>query len=103
MVFVTFVFVGDVVVVVCRTTPARRDDRSQEGFELPLDPRPIRDRVAAATPEFDGVRRPPVVAAPEPAASDVRFLDRERSGPIVDAELVEVAEPEEDPDILFID
>ena len=69
--------------------------RSQTSFTLPLDSRPLRDKIACGQNGRKG-QHPPIVAAPrtEPA-SDVVFID----SAVVDAEIVEA----EETDILFIE
>jgi hypothetical protein len=70
--------------------------RTQETYRLPVDPRPLRDRLAGLAPQ-DADRKPPIATRPQSAApADVLFLDENG---IVDAEIVEP----EDPDILFIE
>lgn len=90
--------------------------RTQKQFKLPIDDRPIRDKIAGVAPEK---RAPPIAAPPVPRGDhEVLFLDpAPREAPreaspnpsvadpeIVDAEIVEaeIVEPE-DPDILFIE
>ncbi len=75
--------------------------KSQTDFRLPIDDRPMRDRVAGLAPEFAD-RKPPIASAPKLGdVADVTFLDPE----IVEAEIVEasVGVRPEDPDILFIE
>lgn len=73
--------------------------RSQKRYVLPVDPRPLRDKVLMArssepAPRGDSMGPPPVRDEP------VTFLDAAReSGEVVDAEVVEG----EGPDILFIE
>jgi len=70
--------------------------KNQDDYRLPVDPRPLRDRIAGVAPP-DAHRKPPIAAQPRSIPpSDVLFLDDEG---IVEAELVEP----EDPDILFIE
>jgi hypothetical protein len=72
--------------------------KMQNDVHLPVDERPLRDRIAgvAASPEEE--KRPPIAAAPkqQERVPEVLFLDSED---VVDAEVVEP----EDPDILFIE
>ncbi|MFV1964727.1 MAG: ubiquitin-conjugating enzyme E2 [Pirellulaceae bacterium] len=70
--------------------------KTQDLYRLPVDPRPLRDRLAGLAPP-DGDRKPPITTLPHPVApDDMTFLDEDG---IVDAEVVEP----EDPDILFIE
>ena len=77
--------------------------RSQDQLNLPLDDRPLRDRLAGWGPHHDLIRKPPVATQP-PSVSEVHFVDPPPQRRVVEAELVqaEIAEPE-DPDILFIE
>ncbi|MFT7642171.1 MAG: hypothetical protein ACI9G1_003928 [Pirellulaceae bacterium] len=75
--------------------------KSHAGFTLPLDVRPLRDKVAGKAPSKT---EPPITAKPvELAPAEVVFLESANgdiaNGDIVDAEIIEP----EDPDILFID
>jgi len=67
----------------------------QSSFPLPIDPRPLRDKIAGNEPTPSEIAKPPITAAPR-APADVIFIG---SDEIVDAEIVEP----EDPDIMFID
>jgi hypothetical protein len=74
--------------------------KTQKVYPLPIDHRPLRDRVAGLARDCRMPVKPPIATRPR-AASDVMFLDDE---PIVDAEVVEEdAGGGEDSDILFID
>jgi len=68
--------------------------KSQTEFRLPIDERPLRDRLAGLASN-NHRQKPPVAHRPQ-ALTDVMFLDDE---PVVDAEVVEG----EDPDIMFIE
>ena len=74
------------------TSPYNRDAawwaNSQQQYRLPLDPRPIRDKLA---------KLPPVVEPPPILAEEVLFLDDEPR-----PQVVEPAVPD-DPDILIIE
>ena len=73
--------------------------KTQRNYRLPLDERPLRDRVAGMAPKATNGHKPPITEAPRtPTAPtpDVVFIDREH---IVEAEVVEP----EDPDIMFIE
>lgn len=79
--------------------------KTQKTYRLPLDLRPIRDRVAGLAPAPTESRKPPITAVPPqgapiapaaPAEPEMVFIDSE---PIVEAEVIEP----EDPDILFIE
>ena len=81
--------------------------KQQREHGLPVDPRPIRDKVAAGmvqgavTPKQQRTPMnfvpPPPVAPPAPPQPDMIFLD---DNGIVEAEVIE---PDQDADILFID
>lgn len=74
--------------------------RTQATYRLPIDSRPLRDRVAGMAPAVVK-RQPPIAAAPVPKLdSEMIFFDSE----IIDAEIIEaeVVEPVE-PDILYIE
>ena len=69
--------------------------RDQRSYRFPVDPRPLRDKVAGVAPP-DVDQKPPILAAPQPIPSaEVVFLD---DPDVVEAEIVDP----EDPDILFI-
>ena len=70
--------------------------KTQERFRLPLDTRPVRDRVAEVSPSEEAPRKPPV-AGPQRGALAATHATVEAE--IVDAEVVDP----EDPDIIFID
>ncbi len=74
--------------------------KSQYTFQLPIDPRPLRDRTAGYAPANEP-GKPPVMGRPQPnAAADVTFIEPE----IVDAEVIDEPTPHRgDPDILFIE
>jgi ubiquitin-protein ligase len=82
--------------------------RSQRVYPLPIDPRPIRDRLAAGlvrrdgapkNAEFPSVAAPPVAAGPprspaaalEPVEAEILFLD---DSPVVDAQIIDPDEPD---------
>lgn len=71
--------------------------KHQKHCPFPVDPRPLRDRVAGLVPDRRESRRPPISSQPinSRAMPDVLFLDEST---IIDAEVVE---PE--PEILFIE
>jgi hypothetical protein len=69
--------------------------KTQKSFPLPIDERPLRDKVAGSEATEAEISRPPITAAPR-ATADVMFIGSEE---IIDAEIVEP----EDPDIMFID
>jgi len=68
--------------------------KTQYGYQLPIDPRPLRDRTAGVAPDQDE-RKPPILGMPQPSAPEVTFIDAE----VVDAEIVE----QDVADILFIE
>lgn len=72
--------------------------KTQHDYRLPVDHRPLRDRVAGVALSHAEEKKPPISAAPkkESPRPDVLFLD---DADIVEAEVVEP----EDPDILFIE
>ena len=72
--------------------------KTQRTFQLPLDDRPLRDRLAGVASTPVETTTPPIAAAPVKASevADVLFIDGEE---VVEAELVESASEE----ILFID
>ena len=73
--------------------------KTQRSYRLPVDTRPLRDRVAGLAPKGHNGHRPPVTAIPlalPDGPPDVLFIDGEE---VVEAEVVEP----EDPDILFIE
>ncbi len=72
--------------------------KTHAGFSLPLDSRPIRDRVAGQAPTE---RKPPITTAPH-SESEVMFLDNVHGIVVADVVEAEVVEPE-DPDIMFIE
>jgi len=69
--------------------------KTQQSFPLPIDERPLRDKVSGVEPTEAEISRPPITAAPRTPA-DVMFIG---SDEIIDAEVVEP----EDPDIMFIE
>ena len=70
--------------------------KGQDPEHFPVDPRPLRDRLAGVAPD-NVPAKPPVVARPQPhLASDVQFVVAEE---ILDAEIVEA----ESTDILYIE
>jgi ubiquitin-protein ligase len=71
--------------------------KSQQDLRLPLDDRPLRDRLAGVAPAAKEAMKPPITAEPIEKASipDVSFINGEQ---VVEAELVE-----ERSDILFIE
>ncbi len=69
--------------------------KTQQTFPLPIDERPLRDKVSSGQATLEEVAKPPITAIPR-APADVMFID---SDDIIDAEIVEP----EDPDIMFID
>ncbi len=72
--------------------------KSQRKLRLPVDDRPLRDRVAGVARSRQEPARPPVTAVPVkmPEIPDVFFIDGEE---VVEAEIVESSNE----DILFID
>jgi hypothetical protein len=72
--------------------------RTQRGLRLPVDNRPLRDRIAGVAPGAEEAGKPPITAAPVRASQvpDVLFIDGDE---IVEAEVVESSNG----DILFID
>jgi len=72
--------------------------KTQRSYRLPVDERPLRDRVAGLTPRGINGRKPPITEAPATPAPtpEVFFIEGEQ---VVEAEIVEP----EDPDILFIE
>jgi ubiquitin-protein ligase len=71
--------------------------RSQRTHQLPVDERPVRDKLAGVSPPYPKSKvRPPIMGPRQPAPGDgMLFIDEE----VVQAELVDP----EDPDILFIE
>jgi len=69
--------------------------KTQKTFPLPIDDRPLRDKIAGNEATPAEIARPPITAAPR-APTDVLFIG---SDEIVDAEIIEP----EDPDIMFIE
>lgn len=76
--------------------------KHQKELALPLDPRPLRDRVGLTGADENEPRRPPIAAPPRPELlrRDEEIVDAQ----LVDAELVD-AEPDdaEQPEIIFLD
>ena len=72
--------------------------KTQHVLRLPVDDRPLRDRIAGVAPTKDEAVRPPITAAPviAPQVPDVLFIDGEE---VVEAEVIE----SNNEDILFID
>ncbi len=78
--------------------------KTQNEFQFPIDPRPLRDKLAGgaverSTPVREAVERPasPTPASQRPAtAAEVVFLDM---GEVIEAEVIEAG----DSDILFIE
>jgi len=72
--------------------------KSQQKFRLPVDDRPMRDRIAGVAPTARETAKPPITAAPvkTSAVPDVLFIDGEV---VVEAEVVEPSSE----GILFID
>lgn len=68
--------------------------KTQSDFQLPIDPRPLRDKRAGMAPS-DSEWKPPIASVPQPAFADVTFFE----ATVVEAEVIEP----EDPDILFIE
>ena len=70
--------------------------RQQQQYRLPIDHRPVRDKLAGEASSDVG-QKPPITAAPQPAASSdgILIIDAE----VVDAEVVE----SEDQDIMFLE
>lgn len=71
--------------------------KTQHVYRLPVDGRPLRDRVAGVAPADEA--KPPITGLPPKVTDstpDVLFIDGEQ---VVEAEVVEP----EDPDILFIE
>ncbi len=69
--------------------------KTQRQFPLPIDTRPLRDKLGAVESPVMEPSKPPITARPRPV-EEVVFLD---DSDIIDAEVVEP----EDPDILFIE
>ncbi len=70
--------------------------KTQNIFSLPIDHRPLRDKLTSPAARPDG-GRPPVAGVPQPhAMADVMFLEAD----VVEAEVIEA---DEGPDILFIE
>ena len=70
--------------------------RDQTAYRLPVDPRPLRDRIAGLAASAATALPPRTIAATPVPAADVLFIDGEA---VVDAEIVE----SEDSDVLFIE
>ena len=72
--------------------------KTQRSLRLPVDDRPLRDRIAAATAATQGTAKPLITTAPakEPDIPEVLFIDGEE---VVEATIVEPSNE----DILFID
>jgi hypothetical protein len=68
--------------------------KTQQAFPLPIDERPLRDKLAGGQPKAE-VAKPPITAVPRSLA-DVIFIG---SDDIIDAEIIDP----EDPDIMFIE
>ncbi|MBP89029.1 MAG: hypothetical protein CMJ64_20330 [Planctomycetaceae bacterium] len=72
--------------------------KTQRTYRLPVDERPLRDRIAGLAREVNG-HKPPITKAPATVKDptlDVFFIDGEE---VVEAEVIEPG----DPDILFIE
>lgn len=72
--------------------------KSQRAVRLPIDNRPLRDRIAGVAPTKREAARPPITAVPvrKPEIPDVLFIDGEE---VVEAEVVGSSNE----DILFIE